>query len=107
MSAAESTSDLITDVREALATVKTSLARLHQEHEQLKTEIAEHNKRARDCVRQGNDEQARTELAKKQRKIQRVKDLDEEITDLRERRDDLEAKLDKLTASQASSEDTS
>lgn len=96
MSATESTAELRDRVQSAIETVESSLQFARQQREQLQLEIADHNKKAREFVRQGNDERARRELKAKRTKMQRVEELDASLEELNETRDELESQLTRL-----------
>lgn len=88
--------DRLRSVEQGVTDVVTERKRLEDRVGDLREAVEDHNDRARDAVREDDDERAREELEAKNRKLQRIEDLEAEIEDLRQAEEELLERRDEL-----------
>lgn len=106
--AVERLHDELKRVKEAILDLVTEKKRLEQRRDRLQERVEERNEQAREAVAAGREDLAREVLRKKQRELNDLEDLDEQISELAdaqeeliERSDELERRVDHYRAERA------
>lgn len=106
--AVERLRDELKRVKEAILDLVTEKKRLEQRRERLQASVEERNEQAREAVAAGREDLAREVLRKKQRELNDLESLDEQISeltdaqeDLIERSEELERRVDHYRAERA------
>lgn len=94
--AVEQLRDELTRVKEAILDLVTEKKRLEKRRESLQEKIEERNEQAREAVAAGREDLAREVLRKKQRELNDLEDLDEQISDLSDAQEDLIERSEEL-----------
>jgi phage shock protein A len=88
--------DQITDLKDAVASIRTQRVRLEKRRDNLQDEVEKHNEQARAAMEQDREDLARRALTKKNTKLETIDDLDSQIQSIRSQEETYEGKLSDL-----------